>query len=433
MVNTQEGTEIEQREVERVSATYDIPLPLLKKVLYKVLDQLTTQNVPAFYDSILEWIIFQFDNFERSLTINHVDPNNPKMRFYNRHPEAFWATQVIVEVFCDIVIPDLLSDSDEDQIDFIWECQQICNEIGIRLFDQLSCFTDGLDPDFVIGLSGEKYEGTGAEGLSLVIVPSELSIPVSLRFGEQSRLDLDITSVHAIRKQLNMAKSGALAVTRDVKTGHFRTVGLIPVDLKNRFPHFVFTGHMDWKFCIPVESKGIDCRLRYRQGSLKLPIVDLTHEVRTMLQAPFGTEGAEMISNVILAIDKLGQGAVMVVSCAEIIDAESQRLVNECERGICFMEPIDVGAPKTQDDMLTRFTAIDGAIFVDDKGFCHACGVILDGEAKMGAGDTGRGARYNCTSAYTASAHERYPNSNLLGVVKSEDGMLDLFLHCAAK
>ena len=430
MVNMQEDTEIEQTSSECVSDTYDIHL--LKKVLYKVLDQLTTQNVPAFYDSILAWIVFQFDSCEHNISVNHDDPENPKMSFYSLHPEAFWATQVIVEVFCDYVIPEILSDSDEDQIDLIWECQQICNEIGIRLIDQLGCLIDGLDPDFVIGLSGEKYESTGAEGLSLAVVPSELSVPVPLRFVEKARLDLDLTSVHAIRKQLNMAKKGALEVTRDLITGQFQTVGLIPVDIRNRFPRFVFTGHMDWKFCIPVEPDEIDCRLRYRQGSLNLPIVDLSHEVSSMLRVPFGTKGAKKIAGVIRAIDKLGQGAVMIVSCPDIIDLESRRLVNDCERGICFLEPIDITIPETQDDVLSRFTAIDGAIFVDDNGLCHACGVILDGEAKTGAGDTGRGARYNCTNAYTAAIHDRYPASNILGVVKSEDGMLDLFLHCAS-
>ena len=431
MAHVQEDTENKQNNLEQVSATYDIHL--LKKILYKVLDQLTTQNVPAFYDSILEWIIFQFDNYVHNTLVDHDDHGNPKMCFYSRHPEAFWATQVIVEVFCDYVIPDLLFDSNEDQIELIWECQQICNEIGIRLFDQLGCLVDGLDPDFVIGLSGEKYESSGAEGLSLAVVPSEHSIPFPLRFVKNARLHLDLTSVHAIRKQLNMAKNGALAVTRDDITNQFQTVGLIPADLKNRFPRFVFTGHMDWKFCIPVESDEIDCRLRYRQGSLNLPIVDLSHEVSSMLRVPFGTEGAGTIANVIRAIDKLGQGAVMIVSCSDTIIIESQRLVNECDRGICFMEPIDVGTSKIQDEVLSRFTAIDGAIFVDDKGFCHACGVILDGEAKTGEGDTGRGARYNCTKAYTAAIHDRYPTSNILGVVKSEDGMLDLFLHCSIK
>jgi len=78
--------------------------------------------------------------------------------------------------------------------------------------------------------------------------------------------------------------------------------------------------------------------------------------------------------------------------------------------------------PRRLDDkLLEHLTPIDGAILLDSHGFCHAIGVILDGDA-TNRGDPARGARFNSAIRYVESVKDRAP---ALAVVVSEDGGVD--------
>jgi hypothetical protein len=77
--------------------------------------------------------------------------------------------------------------------------------------------------------------------------------------------------------------------------------------------------------------------------------------------------------------------------------------------------------PQQIDSRLLRsLTRIDGAVLLTPDGTCHAVGVILDGIA-TGAGDPGRGARYNSAVRYTAAS-----SAPCLIVIVSEDGLIDV-------
>ncbi|AXN38150.1 tetratricopeptide repeat protein [Peribacillus butanolivorans] len=69
-------------------------------------------------------------------------------------------------------------------------------------------------------------------------------------------------------------------------------------------------------------------------------------------------------------------------------------------------------------------TSIDGAIYFDTNGKCHAIGVILDGIAKENIGDASRGARYNSAYRYLEKLKEL--NKKCVIVIISEDGMVNL-------
>ncbi|WP_107950335.1 tetratricopeptide repeat protein [Lysinibacillus parviboronicapiens] len=70
-------------------------------------------------------------------------------------------------------------------------------------------------------------------------------------------------------------------------------------------------------------------------------------------------------------------------------------------------------------------TAIDGAIYFDSDGNCHAIGVILDGIAKEDIGDSSRGARYNSAHRYLHKLRDDEQKKCVI-VIISEDGMVDL-------
>ena len=69
-------------------------------------------------------------------------------------------------------------------------------------------------------------------------------------------------------------------------------------------------------------------------------------------------------------------------------------------------------------------TSIDGAVFLDPVGDCHAVGIILDGRVSK-RGDPARGARYNSAIRH-ADEHE-----NCVLVVVSEDGMVNIVTQAA--
>ncbi|WP_198850081.1 diadenylate cyclase [Alicyclobacillus sp. SO9] len=71
-----------------------------------------------------------------------------------------------------------------------------------------------------------------------------------------------------------------------------------------------------------------------------------------------------------------------------------------------------------------HLTSIDGAIYFDTNGNCHAIGVILDGIAKEGIGDSSRGARYN--SAYRYMEKLKSMDKKCVIAIISEDGMVNL-------
>jgi tetratricopeptide (TPR) repeat protein len=76
-------------------------------------------------------------------------------------------------------------------------------------------------------------------------------------------------------------------------------------------------------------------------------------------------------------------------------------------------------------EYIKYLTAIDGAIYFDTDGFCHAIGVILDGIAKEDIGDASRGARYNSAHRYLHKLKDDEQKRCVI-VIISEDGIVDL-------
>ncbi|PHF26664.1 hypothetical protein COF82_24255 [Bacillus wiedmannii] len=87
-------------------------------------------------------------------------------------------------------------------------------------------------------------------------------------------------------------------------------------------------------------------------------------------------------------------------------------------------QSILIEATKITPEYIQFLTSIDGAIYFDTNGKCHAIGVILDGIAKENIGDARRGARYNSAYRYLEKLKEN--NKNCIIVIISEDGMVNL-------
>lgn len=82
---------------------------------------------------------------------------------------------------------------------------------------------------------------------------------------------------------------------------------------------------------------------------------------------------------------------------------------------------------EAEEEILQGITAIDGAVFADLSGDCHAIGVIVDGQMAV-EGDYGRGARYNSIKNYITGYKVGHPKDVCLAVVMSEDGMINVIV-----
>ncbi|PFV36000.1 hypothetical protein CN954_12125 [Bacillus cereus] len=112
-------------------------------------------------------------------------------------------------------------------------------------------------------------------------------------------------------------------------------------------------------------------------------------------------------------------GTTIVITTPEIAEIEVERLKEQSIK----INIIDIKESSYYRQVVEKITNIDGALYMDIDGHVHAIGVILDGYAKIGEGDSSRGARYNSAL--------RYKNGdgiegNCVIVVISEDGMIDI-------
>lgn len=126
-------------------------------------------------------------------------------------------------------------------------------------------------------------------------------------------------------------------------------------------------------------------------------------------------EVIEYLEQVVMNARKQKHGTMVVITDEETADLELKTLRKQS---------ILVESTKINPDNIKYLTSIDGAIYFDTKGKCHAIGVILDGIAKEDIGDASRGARYN--SAYRYLEKIRELDKKCVIVIISEDGIVNL-------
>ncbi|WP_180228200.1 tetratricopeptide repeat protein [Priestia megaterium] len=115
-------------------------------------------------------------------------------------------------------------------------------------------------------------------------------------------------------------------------------------------------------------------------------------------------------------------GTMLVIAKPELAAMEIERLENQCIK-VIKTDLMENKFNHKLDNLIERITSIDGALYLDIEGHCHAIGVILDGVAEKGQGDTARGARYNSAIKYYNINDIK---ENCVIVIISEDGMIDI-------
>ncbi|MGW8958679.1 tetratricopeptide repeat protein [Paenibacillus sp. NPDC055715] len=128
----------------------------------------------------------------------------------------------------------------------------------------------------------------------------------------------------------------------------------------------------------------------------------------------------EKLDQIVRKAREQKHGTMVVITEPEIAKCEMERLSKQST----LIEPGIINP-----EYIKFLTAIDGAIYFDIDGNCHAIGVILDGIAKGDIGDASRGARYNSAHRYwhkLRDIDEQNENGKCVIAIISEDGMVDL-------
>jgi len=266
------------------------------------------------------------------------------------------------------------------------------------------------DGDILLSrISALPYEGREGQGSITIADPDDPFVAL--------RITIDppvlVTDLHAVRKLMEATSPSIGLLMHQQRI--FGLGGLRSEEPKAACAEYTtirFTGRGTWQLW-----QGDRMLLRVKdglaeQGSLAdSPIDTDLPEVIDWLMPEADTAELQRLAR---AAAKNHHGAMLVI--AADAEQEAQRLIPQAWRT----------EPTVLDCELTRqLTAMDGAILVDMTGRCHAIGVILDGVA-AGAGDAGRGSRYNNPVRYLGTAQSSGHLPRAITVIYSTDGTVNV-------
>jgi hypothetical protein len=254
-------------------------------------------------------------------------------------------------------------------------------------------------------ISSLRYEG--AEGVGCLLLARRGHPNIEEVFALTCPVDL--TDYRAVRKLLEMTTPSIhLLADADKVYALGRQVGQYEAEREDLFA-FHFLTYYTWELS---HAGHILARCRYGLPGLARPRLNRLAFKREYKRT-FGVPKAEQFERlwqVVLEASHQAKGTLLVISTEAL--AEADRLKLQCT----LIEPVVLTPTITQ-----LVTAIDGAVLLDPQGYCYSIGVILDGKAASGHGNSTRGARYNSAIRYVESSD--FPT---LVVVVSEDGMVDV-------
>lgn len=139
--------------------------------------------------------------------------------------------------------------------------------------------------------------------------------------------------------------------------------------------------------------------------------------VRKNIEKEFTEITTQQTDNLLELVEeacKQPHGTLVIIS--NEAEAEAIRLAQQST----LIEPLLMNT-----EILKLVSSIDGAILLNPKGVCYAIGVILDGLAYEGIGDSSRGSRYNSALRYVNTRKEK--KENCLAIIVSEDGPVNVY------
>lgn len=267
-------------------------------------------------------------------------------------------------------------------------------------------------------LSAEQYEKNESQAL-ITFVKSDDEIYVQYRF--EKEYEFSESNLRTIRKLMETTKESGLSLIASRRNDDtWCLVGLSKI--ANIEYTIKFEGELSW-----LLLEGKKEIFKFYKGRYILNTGENIKEYKTQIYNKVNEEYQEIVISITDILVKQTHGTAAVVSKNSCIAKEAQRLCDK-NKGI-KMSGFDFLCKKDKDEECKTqigMTNIDGALLIDDKGICHAIGVIVDGETTID-GDTGRGARYNSIKNYVNWLNKcKYKGSYFIGIIVSEDGMVNI-------
>ncbi|WP_129727899.1 tetratricopeptide repeat protein [Ectobacillus funiculus] len=282
-----------------------------------------------------------------------------------------------------------------------------------------------------------KMEYEGKELFATILLFNDKIIEEEIKFLIRFREPVEYRDHRNIRKLLEMAgqdiyliggEKGAYGLT---SFQHIQN--LLPINQTVLGVEFI--DYFEYRLSlvtinIKEQTIGKKTILNIQDGVLRFSKGDyFTEELKKSLENTFQTcfqdsKGREALGKLIDIVThavKQEHGTMLVIGKPEDAKEEVNRLRKESLR----IEEVDLHSQiNISKELIQNITNIDGALYLDVDGKCHALGVILDGVADTNGGDPARGARYNSAVRYVASMKNK--EKECLAVIISEDGMVNI-------
>ena len=179
-----------------------------------------------------------------------------------------------------------------------------------------------------------------------------------------------------------------------------------------------FQGKLNWSF-----MEGEKVKFQFYKGRYILNLGDGKEEYETEIENVH-SEYQDIVRKLVGILNKQKHGTAAIISAEKPLDEEIKRLCN-MNKGIRIKDYNFLNSKTNQNYMYQiGMTNIDGAVFIDQHGVCHAIGVIVDGKTIV-EGDAGRGSRYNSVKNYVTWIHKE-KGEYFVGIIISEDGMINI-------
>lgn len=285
--------------------------------------------------------------------------------------------------------------------------------------------------EVLIELSAERYEGSESEARIYFDGQNITVLGTLSEEGEKYRI-IKSENRRMIRKMMEIAKKGSVYLYADKGIEGCQITKLAKGEGENG-SYIKFFGFMCWS----IINEGKE-EIIYRQGQYELNQSENDREylvkIKNMRERISGSMPEKLrkwfadgwLEKLIEILRDQKHGtAVILTDClteADRLCSMNHGISIKDDQGICRS---DSGWIKEQ---ILSITNIDGALFMDFEGKCLALGVIVDGKVES-PGDPGKGSRYNSIANYISQKNEGV----YLGIIVSEDGMIELVSNLGAK
>lgn len=249
-------------------------------------------------------------------------------------------------------------------------------------------------------LSTLRYEGSRNNGSILFTMDKEPTLLLTLE------KPVPMAHYRQIRKLLQISyKEHNLIID-----SNYMAIGYGYIDGDDPIYRLDFLDHLSWKLYYGSEE--------FLSCLNLIPLLPTASNNIAMLREKLsetfdGTDfDKELLTQIIEEAKYQKKGTMIVIS------PKAQEEAKRLRTSSLSIEPIQFSTFQ-----IKKVTAIDGAIILDTKGYCHSIGCILDGYSNDN-GDSSRGARYNSAIRYLNSQKEA--NTACLIAVISEDRYIDI-------